>query len=252
MQTCALGSVGGKLDLAQVERALSARFAHTSLVSMENTHNFLGGVVLPLDYMKALCDLAHSRGAQVYLDGARILNASVRTGIPVVDYASCCDALMFCLSKGLCAPAGSMLCGSADFIRRADSFRKTFGGMLKQPGPLAECGIVALTAMVKRLSRDHANAARLADALRRIPEAARHMEIDEPQTNILFVTLKSMDADLFIGECSDRGVLALHIGAGRVRWVTHNDVEAEDVDRSAAVVADILAGHVSRSSGKRR
>jgi threonine aldolase len=240
VQTCALPSDAGVMDMAEVEGALVARFAHTPLVLMENTHNFLGGAVLPLDYMKGLCELAHSHGAQVYLDGARIINASVKTGIPVSMYAANCDALMFCLSKGLCAPAGSMLCGSEEFVHRADGFGRMFGGMLKQPGPLAECGILALTRMVGRLGEDHENASRLAKGLRGIRGVERFLDLEEPQTNMVFLSVRGLDADAFVGKLAERKVLALHIGGGRLRWVTHNDVDSQDVDRAVQVIDDIL------------
>ena len=243
VQTCALSSDAGVMDLVEVERALSARFARTSLVCTENTHNFLGGSVLPIDYMKELYTLSHRHGAKVFLDGARIINASVKSGIGVADYAACADSLMFCLSKGLCAPAGSMLCGSSEFIRRANDYRNTFGGVLKQPGPFAECGIIALTEMVERLSEDHDNAAHLVRALRRIPQVKRHLHIEQPQTNMVFFTLMTIDGDAFLKKCAESNLLALHMGAGRVRLVTHNDIDDEDVDRAVEVIAEVLAAH---------
>lgn len=242
VQTRALPAPDGMLDLAALDRTFAARFGRTSLVLTENTHNMLGGKVVPLDYMRELHALAHRHGAQVYLDGARILNASAKTGVPVADYAACADSLMFCLSKGLCAPAGSMLCGSADFVRRAADFRKVFGGALKQPGPLAECGIVALTEMVDRLVEDHSNGARLAQGLCLLPEAAQHLEVETPETNMVFFTLRHASPEIFQKGLAERKVLALHMGLGRFRFVTHHDVDAEDVGRAVAVIGEVLRG----------
>ena len=240
VQTCTLPSHAGVMDLADVEGTLKARFARTTLLCTENTHNLLGGTVVPIDHVKELYALAHKHGAAVHLDGARILNASVKSGIPVADYTNCADSVMFCLSKGLCAPAGSMLCGSKEFVRRANAFRQTVGGMLKQPGPLAECGIIALTQMAGRLHEDHENATSLAHGLNALPEADRHFALEQPQTNMVFFTLKSIDGGVFLERCAKRGVLALHMGAGRVRCVTHNDIDAADVNRAVQVIAEIL------------
>jgi len=138
-----------------VRRAIRERgnihFPRTSLVVLENTHNRGGGKVLPLDNVKAISDIAHSNGLSVHMDGARIFNAQVASGIPASEYAKYADSVMFCLSKGLCAPVGSMVVGSKDFIDRARKNRKMLGGGMRQAGILAAAGIIALTKMVDRL-----------------------------------------------------------------------------------------------------
>jgi len=143
-------------------------FPRTSLIVLENTHNRGGGKVWPIEYVREIAGIAHERGIAVHMDGARIFNASVASGIAPDVWASYADSVMFCLSKGLCAPVGSMLVGSRDFIDRARKNRKRLGGGLRQAGILAAAGIVALETMVDRLAEDHANAKLLADELARL------------------------------------------------------------------------------------
>jgi len=242
VQTCALASRRGMMDLRELARCFERRHkgARTTLVSTENTHNMQGGLVVPLDYLKEVHALASRHGARVHLDGARVINASDRSGIPVADYAATADSLMFCLSKGLCAPVGSVLCGDKDFISRARHFRERIGGMLKQPAPLARCGIIALTTMVDRLTEDHDNASRLAAGLKDVSGIEQHLDIEEPETNMVFMTIRQGDADAFIDELAGQRVRAYHISGGRMRFVTHNDIDAEDVDRTVKVFEKLL------------
>lgn len=244
VQTCVLPSARGLMDLSQIEHALTRAHAHASrtLVCTENTHNFGGGIVVPLDYLEDIRTLASKHGAKVHLDGARINNASVKSGIPVAEYAATADSVMFCLSKGLCAPVGSVLCGDADFIDRARAFIRRIGARPKQAAPLAECGIIGVKTMKKRLSEDHENAARFAEGLAGIPGIEKKLDVEEPETNMVFMTLKKGDADAFLEVLSKHKVRAYHIAHGRMRFVTHNDVDADDIDRAVEVFRTVLSG----------
>jgi len=143
---------------------------------------------------------------------------------------------MFCLSKGLCAPVGSMLCGTREFINRAKRFRERIGGLLKQPAPLAKAGVMALTTMVARLRDDHANASRLATGLRRLSG----LDVECADTNMVFVTARKLDGDRVVAALEKRGVLTYHLGGGRLRFAVHRDVDAEDVDRCVEELGKLL------------
>jgi threonine aldolase len=214
--------------------------ARPALVCTENTHNFGGGRVCLLGYLKEIKSLASKRGAKVHLDGARIFNASVRSGIPVAKYAATADSLMFCLSKGLCAPVGSMLCGDREFIGRARRFRERIGGMLKQAGPLAAAGVIALTKMVPRLKKDHENTARFAAGLHAIKGIDADLDIEDPETNMLFVTLKRSDGDRFVAALDRMGIRCYHLGGGRIRFAVHRGTDAGDVERAVEVCRILL------------
>ncbi len=158
----------GRLNLEDVEKTIRVKNIHypeTTLVCIENTHNGCGGVVLSARYTKDVCVLSHKHGAKVHLDGARIFNAAVALGVKAESLAEEADTVSFCISKGLSAPVGSLLCGRADFIERARKNRKMLGGGMRQAGVLAAAGIVALQTMIARLAEDHANAKRLASGL---------------------------------------------------------------------------------------
>jgi len=243
-QTHALRSTDGMMALDAMALACDRVHAgaRVTLLCTENTHNFAGGRVVPVDYLESVRDLAHSHGAKVHLDGARITNASVASGVPVARYAETADSLMFCLSKGLCAPVGSVLCGDEETIARARHLMHRFGGQPKQPGPLAACGVIALATMVDRLAEDHDNAARLAEGLGKLPGIDAKLVVEAPETNMVFMTLIDGDADVFIETLAARGVHGYHIECGRMRFVTHRDVDAEDVDRAVEVFRDVLLG----------
>jgi len=255
VQTYVIPSVRGLMDTDRIAGMLSRAEEHapTTLVCTENTHNFGGGIVVPIDYLKTIRKLATAHGAKVHLDGARITNAAVKSGIPAADYAATADSVMFCLSKGLCAPVGSMLCGDADFIVRARAFMRRVGGVMKQPGPLAACGIIGLGMMNERLAEDHANAARFADGLAAIPGIAGKLDVEPSETNMVFMTLKGADADAFLERLEkNERVRAYHIAHGRMRFVTHRDIDAADVDRTIDVFRKVFSsplppGEVSSS-----
>ncbi|MBI4390775.1 MAG: low specificity L-threonine aldolase, partial [candidate division NC10 bacterium] len=207
----------------------------TTLICLENTHNRGGGSVYPLATLQAIAARARARGIPVHLDGARIFNAAVASGVPASAIAACADSVMFCLTKGLAAPVGSLLCGPAEFIARARRFRRMVGGAMRQAGVVAAAGIVALEKMVDRLEVDHANAHRLAAGLARIPGLL--LDPGRVQTNIVIFRLAPPgSAAALVRAVAAEAVRALAIAPDAVRMVTHKDVEAADMDVAVAAV----------------
>jgi threonine aldolase len=240
IQLRALASDRGAYDPEAVARAIRGgggpverlHQARTALVSIENTHNFWGGRVIPLENVRAVAAAARARGVRVHIDGARIFNAVVASGIEPRAWAEPVDSLMFSLSKGLSAPAGSVLVGSREFIEEARLVRKALGGGMRQVGVLAACGIVALRDMVERLAEDHANARRLAEGLARVPGI--DVEPASVETNIVIVRLRAGPEahGPFVARLRERGVLCASLGTIGVRFVTHCDLGREDVERA--------------------
>jgi len=215
--------------------------ASTGLICIENTHNMAGGTVTPVETAREICDGAHAIGLPVHLDGARIFNAAAALGVGVRELTSGFDTVMFCLSKGLGAPVGSMLMGSKAHMERARHFRKSLGGGMRQAGILAAAGLIALEEMPARLTDDHANARLLADAV--AAHEAAEIDMATVQTNIVIFKLRSgRDASAFCAALKERGVLASGIGPRSVRFVTHFDVSAQDCERAANVTRELLAG----------
>ena len=175
-------------DIRSAIRGDDPHFPVSKLVILENTHNRCGGVPLSVEYTRKVADLAHSQGLKLHVDGARIFNAAVALGVPVIQLVEQANSVTFCLSKALCAPVGSVLCGSAEFIYRARRIRKQLGGGMRQAGILAAAGIVALQTMVDRLAEDHARARRLADGLKAIPGLI--IEPAQPPSNMVFAQLE--------------------------------------------------------------
>jgi threonine aldolase len=211
--------------------------AQTGLVELENTGSLTGGTVFPQDVADEICDGAHEMGLPVHLDGARIFNAATAMKKSVAEIARKFDSVMFCLSKGLCAPVGSMLVGSKAFINKARVFRKAMGGGMRQAGVLAAAGLVALHEMSARLADDHANARLLAEAVAHAPNA--EIDLAGVETNIVIFRLRG-DAAGFCRGLKEKGVLASAIGPDAVRFVTHFDVDREACTRASAVVAETL------------
>jgi threonine aldolase len=199
------------------------------LIAVENTHQVGGGSVLPLDNLRAIRKVAADGGIPLYMDGARIFNASVASGVPVEDYADEVDAMMFCFSKGLGAPIGSILCGPAEFIAEARRVRVQFAGAWRQAGVLAAAALVALEEGPSRLHEDHANARRLAEGVAEAVPGS--VDPDTVETNIVFVDPGPLGASAaeVVERLRAEGVMAT-IVAGKVRMLTHLDVSAEDVD----------------------
>ncbi|MGD0661658.1 MAG: low-specificity L-threonine aldolase [Syntrophorhabdales bacterium] len=223
----------GTMLLADLENALRGENVHwprTRLICMENTHNFCYGSPLSPAYMEEVSDLAHRRGIRVHTDGARIFNAAIALGFPCHEFARHTDTMSFCLSKGLSAPAGSMLCGPKEYIAEARRQRKMVGGGMRQAGIIAAAGIVALETMIDRLSDDHENAKKLARGISEIPGIL--LDLDRVITNIVFFDLKPgvLTASQLAERTQARGVLVGVIGERRVRVVTHYGIDREDVE----------------------
>ena len=210
----------------------------TGLVWLENTHNMAGGTVSSAAIMAEVIEGAHAAGLPVHLDGARIFNAAAALSTDVATLTAGFDSVNFCLSKGLCAPVGSVLVGSRRFIDQARSVRKALGGGMRQAGILAAAGLIALEEMPARLYEDHVNAKLLAQHLQGIPGAAVE---GDPETNILFFTVER-DAPAVVASMREHGVLASSVGDRRIRLVTHRDVSAEQCATAAKVIGHVLAG----------
>ncbi len=217
------------------------------LLCLENSHNFCGGVVLDPDYTERICGPVREKGIKLHLDGARIFNAATALGVDVARLAAPFDSVMFCLSKGLCAPVGSMLCGDEAFIREARRIRKLLGGGMRQSGVLAACGLISVQTMSKRLGEDHDNARFLAEALSGLPGIA--IEVESVQTNIVLLGYgdeKQRDVAWLQSALHKAGVQAfLRPAVGplesMLRLVLHNDVNREDCERAVSIFRDVIA-----------
>lgn len=222
-------------------RPLGPHSAPTGCIELENTHNLGGGTVYPQDVFDAICDQAHERGLRVHLDGARIFNAAVVTGLPVSEMCSKADTVMFCLSKGLGAPVGSMLAGSRALIDKGRLHRKRLGGGMRQAGVLAAAGLIALEVMPKRLFEDHANAKLLAEGLSAMPSVQAWPE--KTQTNIVVfdISASGMTLHQVSAGLKDRGVLINPIDARLMRAVTHHDVTRDQCLTALEALREVVA-----------
>jgi threonine aldolase len=228
----------GTMALPAMKEAIRSQNIHyppTKLLCLENTHNRCGGAVLTAEYTSAAASLAHDHGMRVHIDGARIFNASIALGIKAAQLAKDADSISFCLSKGLSAPVGSLLCGDQDFVDSARKWRKMVGGGMRQAGVLAAAGVVALDTMVDRLSVDHVNAAILARGLARIPG----IKITAPTpTNIVMFEVASRvpGADM-ARDMNARGVRLSHRGGQLFRAVTNRMVSRDDIDEAVSKIS---------------
>jgi threonine aldolase len=222
-------------------RPKSYHAAKTGLVWLENTHNLAGGTVTPLDVFDEICDQAHALGLPVHLDGARIFNAAIFLGVPVSGLTAKADTAMFCLSKGLGAPVGSMLVGNAEVIDRGRIYRKALGGGMRQAGILAAAGLIALEQGPQKLQTDHENAKFLAEGLATIPG----FKIDpaKVQTNIVIcdITATGKNSGEISCALAGRKVLANGVGSELLRFVTHLDVSREECAQALKVVGEVCA-----------
>jgi threonine aldolase len=234
----------GSLALDDIEAAIRPDDVHaprTRLIALENTHNRCGGAFQSPAYVASVADFAHARGLSVHVDGARIFNAAVAQGVDVQELTGPVDSVTFCLSKGLCAPVGSVLCGSKAFIAEARRWRKHLGGGMRQAGILAAAGIVSLNEMVDRLGEDHARARRLAEALDIHPDLV--LDHGSPATNMIFLNLAdgvAMDAAQVAAELQARGVLVGVTGPRRFRIVLHYWISDADLGRVASAFGEVL------------
>ncbi len=233
----------GTLALQDIQTAIRSKDAHqpiSRLVCLENTHNRCGGVALTADYTRAVGELAHQNGLSLHLDGARIFNAAAAQGVTVKELAEEADSVTFCLSKGLCAPVGSVLCGNKDFISRAHRIRKQLGGGMRQAGILAAAGVVALETMVDRLAEDHKRANYLARGLSFLPWLM--MDEGTPKTNMIFMSLIGSfpaDARQVADELTKLSVRVGVTGQRRFRLVTHYWIDDSAIDNTILAFQEV-------------
>ncbi len=234
----------GTMQLEDIEsaiRGVNDHWPRTRLVCLENTHNRCYGAALTPEYMASVKELAQRRGLKVHLDGARIFNAAVALGADVKEFTEHVDSLSFCLSKGLSAPIGSVVCGTAEFIAEARRNRKLLGGGMRQAGIVAAPGIVALDKMIERLAEDHKNAKRLAQGIANVPGLS--IDVSKVQTNIVYfdVTSSKITAARLRSMLAEKGVLALDTGPARFRMLTHHGIEGSDIERALEVLKEIMS-----------
>ncbi len=242
----------GILTWNHIKPAIGAKIyyrAQTALVCLENTHNMAGGTVTPLPVLEEIWAGAKEAGLPVHLDGARVFNAATALGISVAKLTRGFDTVMFCLSKGLGAPVGSMVIGSKKAIEQTRIHRKALGGGMRQAGVLAAAGLIALHEMPKRLAEDHANARLLAEAVAAHSKVAE-IDLEGVQTNIVIFKLRGKDAQsggdaaAFSAALKQKGVLVSSIGPHAIRFVTHYDVDRSACEKAAAIVSEELRSMV--------
>jgi threonine aldolase len=233
----------GQIDLPTIQDLyapdMGMYFVRTRAVAVENTHNFAGGTVLPLEDLKALRAWADKVGCAVHVDGARIWNAHVATGVPLAEYGAVADTMAVCLSKGLGAPIGSLVLGSSEVIAELNVRRKRMGGGMRQVGILAAAGLHALDHHVERMVEDHANARLIAEACGLDPESV--------PTNI--VVLDVPDAPAFVAAAAERGVRIGAVGPRRARLLTHLDISREHAEQAARVLGSLLGSLLGQRRG---
>lgn len=231
----------GVITWDAIKPALSPKIyyrAQTGLIWCENTANIAGGTVMPLAVCEEIWEGAKAAGLPVHLDGARVFNAAVALGIDVATLTSGFDTVMFCLSKGLGAPVGSMLVGSQETIAKARVFRKALGGGMRQAGVLAAAGLIALEEGPKGIAEDHANARLLAGRLAQVPGIV--IDLDTVETNIVVARLPGGDSARFAAEMKRKGVIVSVINHDTIRFVTHCDVSRKDCETAAALAVAVL------------
>ena len=243
LQAITLGGLEGRMEPDQLRGALRPDFIHcpkTALLCLEQTHNVAGGRVMSLEEMDALVAIARERSLPVHLDGARLFNAVVASGVAAADWAARADSVAICLSKGLGAPVGSLIAGAADFIDRARLVRKRLGGWMRQAGFLAAAGLYALEHHVERLADDHDLALELARRLSTVEGLSA--DPARVHSNIVMVQVEREDSDAagLAQALGERGVLVMPMGPGTLRFVTHLDVGLAELDRLVEAMTDIL------------
>lgn len=232
----------GIMDPSDIEAAIRGEDIHfpkTKLICLENTHNRAGGTVIPMDILKRTYEVAKKHKIPIHMDGARIFNAATYLNQPVKEIAKYADSIMFCLSKGLCAPVGSLIVGSKDFIARARKFRKMLGGGMRQAGFIAAAGIIALEKMTSRLREDHENARLLAEGLSEIPGIA--IDMDTVQTNIVICDISGLKltASEFAAKLYEKGIRVNGGNSSVVRFVTHYWIKRDDIEAAIEAVKSL-------------
>jgi threonine aldolase len=236
----------GTLRLEDIREAIRDDNVHypiSRLIILENTHNRCGGVPITLEYTQEVGKLAHLNRLKLHIDGARIFNASVALGVNVIELAEPADSITFCLSKGLSAPVGSVLCGTKEFIHKARRIRKQLGGGMRQAGVLAAAGIIAIETMVDRLAEDHSRAKRLAEKL--VNVRGLHLDNGIPPTNMVFISLDDhikLKSSEVAGLLKQEGILVSTVGERRFRLVTHYWINDADINLLAPAFERALAG----------
>jgi threonine aldolase len=233
----------GTIDTQELEAAIrgdNIHFPRTRLIALENTHNLCGGAPVAPDYLAAVAEIAHRHGIALHMDGARLFNAAAALGVSAQVLAAPADSVCFCLSKGLAAPVGSVICGTREFIGRVRRARKLLGGGMRQAGVIAAAGMVALDDMVDRLAEDHAQARKLAEGLAAISGIS--IDPTRVRTNIVYfeVTKPGLSAAEFLRRLEREGVRMLPTGARSIRAVTHYEVTAAGIDHALAMMAKLL------------
>jgi threonine aldolase len=233
----------GTMKLGEIESAIRANNVHfprTRLICLENTHNRCSGSALTVEYMKEANTLAKKHNLMVHLDGARIFNAAAALQVDVKELTSHADSVSFCLSKGLSAPVGSVICGTKAYVAEARRNRKVLGGGMRQCGIIAAAGITALEEMVDRIKDDHANAQRMAQGISRIEGLS--IELERVQTNIVYFDLVSeqIKPEKLASQLGDKGIKILQLGPSRFRAVTHYGISAEDIDLTLTALSEIM------------
>jgi threonine aldolase len=235
----------GTFHLKDIEAAIRAdniHFPRTRLICLENTHNRCYGAPLTPEYTNAVAALAKRHGLLLHLDGARIFNAAAALGVDVRELTRGCNSLNVCLSKGLAAPVGSVICGNREFIARARRIRKMLGGGMRQAGIIAAAGIVALKEMTDRLADDHANARRLAEGIARIP--GLKTDSARVKTNILYIDLvdRLFSDEEFMNRLEEKGVRLSHTGPARFRMLTHYGIGKAEIDAALIALHEVMQG----------
>ena len=239
VQTLPLKGVNGFMDPGEIAANIRLDWYHfpkTSLVCIENTHNRAGGTIYPLDEIKKMSTVCKENNLKLHLDGARIFNAHVESGVSIKEYSSLVDSITFCFSKGLGAPIGSILCGEEDFIKRAHKFRKILGGGMRQAGIIAEGAIYALDNNITRLKDDHKNARHFAEEISNLPWV--EIDLGSVQTNIVILKT-TKDASKIVGALKEKGLLMSNDGTDKMRAVFHLDVSREQTGQAIEIFKTI-------------
>ncbi len=234
----------GTMALKDIESAIrgdNIHYPRTKLICIENTHNRCYGAPLTVEYTNSVCELAHRRNLKVHLDGARIFNAAIALNVDVKELTKNVDSLSFCLSKGLSAPVGSVVCGTKEFIKEARRYRKMMGGGMRQAGIIAAAGIVALEDMIGRLKEDHNNAKLLAEGISKIP--GLYIDLEKVKTNIIYFDLVSskISPNELVKKMELQGIKFLQTGPNRFRMVTHYGITEEDIKITIETLKKIIS-----------